>query len=85
MWFETTSKVDQLKNRSANVLSVFTNTITDLELINSEIELEAEARLIAEEELLAAAEIERLRYVDIQQQAGNNSKIINKIRQFLND
>ena len=83
--FTKISKVEKLKNRSANILSVFTSTITNLEDINSEIADEAEVKLTKERNLRAAAQVEHDLWDDLKDQQTANQKIISKIQQFLND
>ncbi len=83
--FTKTTKVEKLKARSANILSIFTSTITNLEDINSEIADEAEVKLQKVQDLKTAAEVELVLWDELKDQQTANQKIISKIQQFLQD
>lgn len=83
--FTKQTKVAKLKIRSANILSIFTNTIDDLQNINSEIADEAEIKLEKEKSLQDAAQKQHDLWNELKDQQTANQKIIGKIQQFLND
>lgn len=83
--FKQINKVDKLINRSINILSVFTSTISDLEDVNSKIADEAEIKLEKEKSLQDAAQEQHDLWDELKDQQTANQKIISKIQQFLKD
>jgi len=79
------SKVTKLKQKSANILSVFSKTVTNLEALNKEVVKEQTARGIAEAAFKAAAMKEQRLGIELQTQFDANKKVAEKIKSFLND
>jgi hypothetical protein len=79
------SRVNKLKQKSANILSVFSKTVINLENLNKEVIKEQIARGKAEQALKEAAMVERKAGADLQVQFDANKKVADKIKAFLND
>ncbi len=79
------SKVTKLKQKSANILSVFSKTVINLETVNKEITREQIVRKKAEQALMDAAAAERKAGIDLQTQFDSNANVAKKISAFLND
>ena len=79
------SKFNALNDRSKNILSVFTKTVSDLTILNDDITTEVGARNVEADRLKGLAAVEQSKAAELQVSRDYNDKVIAKITSFLED
>ena len=79
------NKFNALNDRSKQILSVFTKTVSDLTILNEDISTEIDARNAEADRLKSLVIVETDKATDLAASAAYNEKVIGKITSFLED
>lgn len=74
---------NKLKRRSTDILAIFTTTVSDLVIVNKDIDAESELIGMKADVFAASEKEERQKITELKMQQISNYKIIDKITQFL--